>query len=126
MLSLNRRALVQGAALATLVGTHAAQAAANGSIYIIAEIVAKPDKADDLRKLLVPFTEKARTEPGCQHYDLLEVQSEPGRFLTFETWADKASIDAHMTTPHIKEIGPKLEPILAKPFTQIFMNLVSS
>lgn len=126
MLSFNRRTLVQGAALATLAAAQSAQAASTGSIYIIAEIVAKPDKADDLRTLMVPFAEKARAEPGCQHYELLEVQSEPGRFLTFETWADKAAIDAHMTTPHIKEIIPKLTPILAKPFTQIFMNLVST
>ena len=126
MLSFNRRTLVQGAALATLAAAQSAQAAGTGSIYIIAEIVAKPDKADDLRTLMVPFAEKARAEPGCQHYELLEVQSEPGRFLTFETWADKAAIDAHMTTPHIKEIIPKLTPILAKPFTQIFMNLVST
>jgi hypothetical protein len=30
-----------------------------------------------------------------------------------------------MTTPHIKGIGPKLEPVLAKPFTQIFLGAVS-
>lgn len=126
MLSLDRRMLVQGAAFAALIAAQPANAAASGSLYVIAEIVAKPDKADELRALLVPFVEKARAEPGCQHYTLLEVQSEPGRFLTFETWADKAAIDAHMKTPHIQEIGPKLTPILAKPFTQIFMNAVST
>jgi len=125
MLTLDRRTLVQGAAFATLIAAQPAKAAGNGATYIIAEIVAKPEKADELRALLVPFTEKARTEPGCQHYALLEVQSEPGRFLTYETWADKAAIDAHMKTPHIQALVPKLEPILAKPFTLITMNLVS-
>jgi quinol monooxygenase YgiN len=126
MLTLDRRTLVQGAAFAALIAAQPANAAGSGAIYIIAEIVSKPDKADELRALMVPFAEKARTEPGCQHYALLEVQSEPGRFLTYETWADKAAIDAHMKTPHIQEIIPKLGPILAKPFTQIFMNLVST
>lgn len=126
MMNLDRRTLVQGAAFAALIAAQPANAAAAGSLYVIAEIVSKPEKADELRALLSAFVEKARTEPGCQHYSLLEVQSEPGRFLTFETWADKASIDAHMTTPHIKEIIPKLTPILAKPFTQIFMNAVSA
>ena len=122
---LDRRTLVQGTALAALVATLPAQAAETGLLYVIAEIVAKPEKADELRKLLVPFVESSRKEPGCKSYALLEVQGEPGRFLTFESWTDKPSIDAHMVTPQMKEIGPKLGDILGKPFTQIFMNAVS-
>ena len=127
---LDRRTMVQGAALgsvfASLMQAQIAEAAEPGLTYVIAEIVAKPDKADALRTLIVPFAAKSRTEPGCKSYQLLEVQSEPGRFFTFESWTDKASLDAHMTTPHIKEIIPKLPDILAKPFTQIFLNSVSS
>jgi quinol monooxygenase YgiN len=52
----------------------------------------------------------------------MEVIGEPGRFLTFERWKDKAALDAHMVTPDIKAIVPKLEPVLAKPFTQLFMD----
>ena len=52
----------------------------------------------------------------------MEVIGEPGRFLTFERWTDKAALGVHMTTPHIKEIVPKLEPVLAKPFTQLFLD----
>ena len=52
----------------------------------------------------------------------MEVISEPGRFLTFERWTNKAAIEAHMVTPAIKAIVPKLEPVLAKPLTQIFLN----
>jgi quinol monooxygenase YgiN len=43
----------------------------------------------------------------------------------YERWTDKAALQVHMTTPHIKGIGPKLEPVLAKPFTQIFLGAVS-
>ena len=38
---------------------------------------------------------------------------------------DQAALDAHMTTPAIKAAGPKLVPILAKPFTQEFLKMVS-
>jgi len=75
-----------------------------------------------LRDLLVPFAKLSRKEPGCLIYTLMEVISEPGRFLTFERWTDKAALGAHMVTPAIKAIVPKLEPLLAKPFTQIFLN----
>ena len=87
---------------------------------MIAEIVSKKDKADELRALLVPFAETSAKEPGCLVYTLMEVIGEPGRFLTFERWKDKAALDAHMVTPDIKAIVPKLEPVLAKPFTQLF------
>ena len=126
---LGRRTFVQGAivggALTAVLTVSFAKAAGSGDYYVIAEIVAKPGSADALRALLVPFAEKSRKEPGCKLYTLLEVELEPGRFLTYERWTDKAALQVHMTTPHIKEIVPKLEPVLAKPFTQIFLGAVS-
>jgi len=74
------------------------------------------------RDLLVPFAKSSRKEAGCLVYTLMEVIAEPGRFLTFERWTDKAALDAHMVTPDIKAIVPKLEPVLAKPFTQLFLD----
>jgi quinol monooxygenase YgiN len=79
----------------------------------------------DGRKLLVEFVAGARKEPGCKHYSLLEDRKQAGRFLTFEIWADQAAIEVHMTTPAIKAAGPMLVPILAKPFTQEFLRMVS-
>ena len=128
MPSIARRTIVQGAALGTALAAFptSGATAAEGDLYVIAELIAKPGSADALRDLLVPFVVTARTEPGCKHYTLMEVQSEPGRFLTFEIWANRAALDAHMVTPQIKELGPKLGPILAKPFTQTFLNAVSA
>jgi quinol monooxygenase YgiN len=128
MLSTDRRTFVRtagaGAAAAAFMPIKHANAA-DDAVYVIAELVSKPDKADDLRKLLVDFVGGARKEPGCKHYSLLEDRKQAGRFLTFETWADQASIEAHMTTPAIKAAGPMLVPILAKPFTQEFLKMVS-
>lgn len=121
----DRRAVLKAAATssALLAWASAANAAPkNGELYVIAEIVSKPDTADALRALLVPFAAKARKEPGCHEYVLMEVESEPGRFLTHERWTGHAALDAHMKTPHIAALVPKLEPVLAKPFTQIFLS----
>ena len=30
-----------------------------------------------------------------------------------------------MTTPHLKELVPKLDNVLAKPFTQLFMSALN-
>jgi quinol monooxygenase YgiN len=114
-------AALGGAAAAVLTASSAGAAGQSG-YFVIAEIVSKKDKADELRALMVPFAEGAVKEPGCLSYQLLEVIGEPGRFLTFERWTDKAALEAHMVTPEIKAIVPKLEPVLAKPFTQLFLD----
>src|ERR1700722_4259197 len=96
---LGRRTFVQGAvvggALTAVLTVSSTKAAGSGGYYVIAEIVAKPGSADALRALLVPFAEKSRNEPGCKLYTLLEVESEPGRFLTYERWTDKAALQVH-------------------------------
>ena len=129
MSEMDRRVFVGAAALgsvaAAVLTASSVQAAGQSGYFVIAEIVSKKEKADELRALLVPFAEKSAKEPGCLVYTLMEVIGEPGRFLTFERWTDKAALDAHMVTPDIKAIVPKLEPVLAKPFTQIFLSAVS-
>jgi quinol monooxygenase YgiN len=129
MSEMDRRVFVGAAALgsvaAAILTASSVQAAGQSGYFVIAEIVSKKEKADELRALLVPFAEKSAKEPGCLVYTLMEVTGEPGRFLTFERWTDKAALDAHMVTPDIKAIVPKLEPVLAKPFTQIFLGALS-
>lgn len=127
MSDMDRRTFVSAAALggvaATVFTASSAEAAGDNSGYfVIAEIVSTKEKAGELRALLVPYAEKSAKEPGCQKYVLMEVIAEPGRFLTYERWTDKAALDAHMATPDIKEIVPKLTPILAKPVSQIFLD----
>jgi quinol monooxygenase YgiN len=55
----------------------------------------------------------------------LEDRKRPGRFVTFERWTNQAALDGHMKTPAIQAAGPKLAPILAQPFTQQFLSMVS-
>lgn len=127
MSDMDRRLFVASAAMsglaATVLASSTAEAAGDNSGYfVIAEIVSKKEKAAELRALLVPFSEISAKEPGCLTYVLMEVIGEPGRFLTYERWTNKAALDAHMVTKDIKEIVPKLEPILAKPVSQIFLD----
>ena len=98
MSDMDRRAFVGAAALgvaaAVLTSSSAEAAGDNSGYFVIAEIVASKDKADELRALLVPYAEKSAKEPGCQKYVLMEVIAEPGRFLTYERWTNKAALDA--------------------------------
>ena len=127
MLVSDRRkfALASGFGLAAAAMMIKPAAAAGGDLYVIAELVAKPEQAGALRTLLTEFVAGARHEPGCKHYSLLEDNGRPGRFLTFETWTNSDALDAHMKTPAIKGAGVALATMLAAPFTQIKMSMVS-
>ena len=124
MSKLDRRTVLVGGAVSVLFSSAASAATtkSDSGYYVIAEINAKPGSEGALRDLLVPFAKSSRKEAGCLVYTLMEVIAEPGRFLTFERWTNKAALEAHMVTPQIKAIVPKLEPVLAKPFTQIFLS----
>src|SRR5262245_24250027 len=94
MSDMDRRAFVGAAAFGTMAATvltaSSAEAAGDNSGYfVIAEIVSPKEKADQLRELLVPFSEKSAKEPGCLKYVLMQVIAEPGRFLTYERWTNK-------------------------------------
>lgn len=127
MTKVDRRTLIQSVAAGSAVAAfwNSAATAENKNYYVIAELVAKPDQADTLRPLLLAFTASARKEPGCIHYSFLEDVKQPGRFLTFEKWTDAAALEGHMHMPEIQALGPKLGPLLAKPFTQIFLSMLS-
>ena len=128
--TLDRRLLLQAAAVSPLVAALAASQAiaadGSGRLVVIAELISRPDRADALRDLLVPFAEGSLHEPGCEHYTLLEDIHTPGRFLTYEIWTDQAALAAHMQTPAIKAAGAKLADILAKPFTQAMLKTLST
>ena len=127
MTKLDRRTLIKSAALGSAVAAfwNSAAVAEDNNYYVIAELVAKPEHADALRELLLTFTAGVRKEPGCLHYACLEDVKQKGRFLTFETWTNPAALEGHMNTPEIKALVPKLGPVLAKPFTQIFLSMLS-
>ncbi len=128
--AMNRRLLLHGAALlpglAVVAATDSRAAETADTLVVIAELVSKPDRAGALRDVLVPFVAGARKEPGCEHYTLLEDRHTPGRFLTYEIWTNQAALAAHMQTPEIKAAGAKLADILAKPFTQAFLQTIST
>ncbi len=111
-----RRAVIAGAALAALIPWASVAQAADGKLYVVAELVAKPGKEEALRGALSQFAPTVPSEPGCLAYQLFEDMKQPGRFLTYETWADEAALTAHLTAPKMKAAAPTMAAILAKPF----------
>jgi quinol monooxygenase YgiN len=91
-------------------------------LYVVAIMTAKPNKADDLRALLLPATQAFRNEDGCKAYALHEDEKRPGRFITYETWRDHDALNAHMSSPTMQKTTPQLKCVLECDMEQYFLS----
>lgn len=73
-----------------------------GAYAVVAEVRAKPGKADELRKVTLPLVAQVRSEPNNLLYFLHEDRQTPGTFVFYEIFVSKADFDAHNVTPHVK------------------------
>lgn len=72
------------------------------TVKIVAVLKARPGAADRLRALIEGMLEPSRAEPGNLRYDLWQDQSEPGRYVLDELYADSDAVAAHRATPHFQ------------------------
>lgn len=70
------------------------------TVKIVATLVAKPGKADQLKDLLLAMVAPCRAEPGNLRWDIWQDQAERSRFLLDELYESEASVTAHRQTPH--------------------------
>ncbi|GAA2662846.1 putative quinol monooxygenase [Streptomyces lunalinharesii] len=63
----------------------------------------KPERAEELRDLLLSFVEPTRREPGCLEYHFHEDRDEPGVFVFYEAWRSERDLDAHLALPHLRD-----------------------
>jgi quinol monooxygenase YgiN len=86
---------------------------ASDTLRVVAILLAKPDKVDELRTLLVGLLEPTRAEPGCIRYEMLENKENPAEFTFVEEWKNDSDLDGHFATDHIKHALGELPNLLA-------------
>ncbi len=62
----------------------------------------KPERAAELRELLLSFVAPTRLEDGALEYHFHEDTDDPGTFVFYEVWRSKADLDRHLNLPHMK------------------------
>ena len=82
-------------------------------LIVLATLPGKPESRDELAALLAQVAATSRGDAGCRSYSFLCDVEDPTRFVSIETWDDRASLDAHMKAPHMAEAGPRLMGLLA-------------
>lgn len=84
-------------------------------LTVIAEILAKPGKEDEVRRYVTGFVEPTRKEQGCLQYDLHVSNDEPARFVFYETWESEDLLQQHLSSPHIQAFRAVADQLTAAP-----------
>ena len=87
----------------------------NTLLTVVAEMVAKPGKEDELKRRLLALVGPTRQEDGCVQYDLHQHTSEGGRFAFYENWQSRELLERHLQSPHLLAFGGVEEELLAEP-----------
>ena len=93
---------------------------------IIGTVVAKPEKRDELMRILAAQVAPTRAEPGCINYDFHCDESDPNVFVFYENFLSKEALEEHLNKPHLKPLMDKLDELLAKPVDIRHLEMLSS
>ena len=80
---------------------------------VILRLSAKPDKVDELKRVLIGLATPTRKEPGCLSYEIFQNLADPRDFTFVEEWASDAALDAHWQAPHTRDALARGVPLLA-------------
>jgi quinol monooxygenase YgiN len=68
---------------------------------VIARAEVRPEALEIFKAAAEDCIAATRHEQGCLGYDIHESVTQPGRFVSYESWETRADIDRHMASPHV-------------------------
>lgn len=80
---------------------------ADQGVRVVARVVARAGKVEELRAVLLGLVEPTHREPGCVTYELLQNKNDPTDFTFVEEWTSEAALDAHLQSPHLQDARVK-------------------
>lgn len=93
---------------------------------VIAILTAKPERREDLLRILVQQIAPTRAEPGCIDYDFHVAEDDPCVFMFYETWRSRADLDAHLKLPHLEPLLGQVDQLLARPVEMRYFEMLSA
>ena len=81
------------------------------TLTLIATFQARPGKEAALRAALTGLLAPTRQEAGCLNYDLHASPGDAAKFLFHETWSNQSAVDAHMQSPHVQALLPRVDEL---------------
>jgi quinol monooxygenase YgiN len=86
----------------------------NNMCTVIAYFYAKPEKVEEVEKILQNFVAQTRQEPGCVNYDLHRADDDPNVFVFYENWRCREDWNVHNQRPFLKSFLDKRTEYLTK------------
>jgi quinol monooxygenase YgiN len=80
-------------------------------ITVVATFQARPGKETELKNVLTGLVAPTRKEAGCLNYDLHGSPEDSAKFLFHENWTSKELLDAHLKSPHIAALLPRVNEL---------------
>jgi quinol monooxygenase YgiN len=81
-------------------------------LSVVATMRAKPGREQDLRAALEALIGPTRDEDGNHTYALHQGAQESALFVFYENWTTQEHLDAHLGTPHIQALLPRIPELL--------------
>jgi quinol monooxygenase YgiN len=78
-------------------------------LTFLARMKIKQGKEAEFVRLAQALTEKVRAnEPETRAYEFFKLRDDPSGYAVFEQFFNEEAEEAHLNTPHFKEIAPEL------------------
>ncbi len=84
-------------------------------IAVLARYRALPGRAEDVARELADYVPLVLSEPGCIDFVAHRAADDDHIFVLYETYRDRAALDAHVASDHYAEVAAaRLRPLLAQ------------
>lgn len=84
-------------------------------IDLVAIVKVKPGHAATVSAAMKACTAPSRAESTNSAYTPYQDLDDPDTLIFIERWDSREALQAHMETPHFKEMARIIEPLLATP-----------
>lgn len=79
------------------------------NLTIVAVISVAPNAVETIKPKFASLISETLKENGCLKYVLHQDNSDPTRYLFYETWENRELWQAHMKSPHVADFGAATE-----------------
>jgi quinol monooxygenase YgiN len=73
-------------------------------VMICGVLRVKPDRQDDVEKILGGLMRATHQEDGCERYAFFRVKGDPTKYVFVERWRDQAAVDGHLASAQFGEL----------------------
>jgi len=95
-------------------------------LTVVASFKVKKGKENQVKQLLLGLISPTHAEKDCIDYDLHVCRDDPSKFLFYENWVSRESLDQHLQTPHLKDFASQADELLEEPVSITFWDCLNA